>query len=239
MKYKFNLLIVCLIFTAINTIEKEENIYNLTDSNFSEYINSNTEEKWILIFYLNDCVHCKQAIQSVGNILKISKLYSKPENRVNIGKIECEENNFICISYNIKSVPFIVKLENHKMIKFTKNPSDIELKAFIEAEHEVSEVEEIPQILNYFSFYLKILEEGLYIFNDFMNTKLKEFGFDIEWTIQLSIWTICAIILFIVTIEIIIISICCKSADKNILDTSKDNKEKDRIEDNLQDKKNK
>lgn len=228
----FNKRVICL-FTLLFLCQSSfciKEIYELTDSNYEQNINHTSidKEKWIIVFYLPTCPHCKVALTAIENIYKLSELNDDLDSNVQlkIGRVDCNANTSVCVSYGIKSVPHIVKLENHRLIKFKKIPSEIEIKSFIAAEHEESETEPIPEILNYFYFMFRIFHEGLHLINDLINEKLKSYGFEFKWSIQLSLITLSIFMILLIAVEIMVIMCCCNTKQKDIVQTEQPKKAK-------------
>ena len=231
------LIITILLLLSPLCIQKESSttIIQLDDSNFSDIVKpySNLNEKWIIVFYLPSCPHCKVAVDQLDKISANENIYNnaKEENidldekekknsenkdkdkeddlTVKFGKVDCDVNTLLCVSYNIKQVPHIVKLQNERMIVFNTYPSIPEIKKFIKAEHYENETAPIPELLSYFYFVLKLLHEGLNLSTDYVNNLLNKYEINLVWTNQYSLIAFAFFMVLLIIVEIMVISCCC------------------------------
>lgn len=206
--YQIALLIsmcLCLSHNAPLFIEE------LTDSNYAGIVDlSKSQDKWIIVFYLPNCPHCTKTLEYLQ---KIENNEYGFEN-LKLGRIDCNSNSFLCVTYQIKTVPHIVKLIDNKLVVYKGFPGLNEIVSFVNREHTIEEVEEIPQLLSYIQFGVKILEEGLHLFNDYMTTKVKEYGFEFEWTSSFSLLLLISGIALMILLEVIVLVYCCADSPK-------------------------
>lgn len=202
-----------LILAVCSCISNSEpiGIEELNDSNYASIVNSGSQQdKWLIVFYLPSCPHCTKTLEYLD---KIQENENSIEN-IKLGKIDCNSNSILCVSFQIKTVPHIVKLIDNKMIIFKGFPGLNEMISFANKEHAIEEAEDVPSLLSYFQFGAKILEEGLQLFNEFMTSKLKEYDLEFEWSVSLSILLLISGIAFIILIEVVVLVYCCGETKK-------------------------
>jgi thiol-disulfide isomerase/thioredoxin len=212
---KVNFLLLFFSFLCVTSVISIKDIHELTDNNFNEIISSSSldNDKWIVIFYLPSCPHCKVALDGIISLSKVIDMDADSTSNLRFGKVDCNSNTMACVSFDIKPVPTIVKLEKHRMIKFKSHPNTHELNQFIKADHMESETESIPEFLGYIYFIMKIIQEGLLIFNDYMDEKIKFLGFNFKWNIHYSLITLCSLLAVLILIEVLLIYVCCGKSD--------------------------
>lgn len=81
----------------------------ITDQNFSEYLNS--EKLLIVDFWATWCGPCRM----VAPI--IDELATEYEGKVNIGKCDVDENNQVPGQYGVRNIPTIIFVKNGEVVK--------------------------------------------------------------------------------------------------------------------------
>lgn len=269
---RYYCLLSTLFLTILFTIKNsncDNKLEEINDSNYSKLVSSYSKlnEKWLLIFYLPSCPHCKIALEQISKLASNRLELNKNEehldldennnnnktdkedhdnnNNINFGKIDCDVNTLLCVSYDIKQVPYIVKIENNRMIVFKSYPSIPELNKFIKAEHDESDTYPVPEMLSYVYFGLKLLHEGLNLFSEYINNFLQLKNINLKWTNQYSLIAFAVFLVILIIFEILLITCCCNKIstkrknienkilknDKNDLNNSEEVKDKSNLED--------
>lgn len=203
-----------IILCLCSLISCQGNItYDIDDSNYNELI-AQSMDKWILLFYLPTCPHCKMAITNLDKIHMSGMMTDQPLD-VKIGKIDCNVASYTCVTFKIKTVPHVIKIDKGRMIVMINYPSIESLNDFISTEHLESDTDKVPEILGNIEFTIKIMQEGLLMFNVMMNGYLKKYGIDLEWSIGYSAALFISILLTLIGIEIGIIYCFCGAKKQN------------------------
>lgn len=80
----------------------------ITDANYEEYANSGT--LLVLDFWAEWCGPCRM----VAPI--IDELATEYEGKVNIGKVDVDENNDVASRYGIRNIPTVLFIKNGEVI---------------------------------------------------------------------------------------------------------------------------
>ncbi|MDD2559769.1 MAG: thioredoxin [Bacteroidales bacterium] len=80
----------------------------ITDSNFEEYLSSG--KALVVDFWAPWCGPCKM----IGPI--IEELANEYTDRVNIGKMNVDENNDVCVRYGIRNIPTILFFKQGQLV---------------------------------------------------------------------------------------------------------------------------
>lgn len=80
----------------------------ITDSNFDEYLNMG--KSLVVDFWAPWCGPCKM----VAPI--IEELAEEYAGRVNIGKMDVDENNDVCVRFGIRNIPTILFFKDGKLV---------------------------------------------------------------------------------------------------------------------------
>ena len=210
----FTISIFIMLSICSLIVSQGNSIYDIDDNNYNELI-AQSMDKWILLFHLPTCPHCKMAITNIEKINMTSIMTEQPLN-MKIGKIDCNVASYTCVTFKIKTVPHVVKIDKGRMIVMMNYPSIESLNDFISSEHLESETDKVPEILGNIEFTIKIMQEGLQMFNVMMNAYLKNYGIDLEWSIGYSAGLFISLLLTLIGIEIAIIYCFCNAKKQNL-----------------------
>jgi thioredoxin 1 len=87
----------------------------ITDSNFEEYLSSG--KALVVDFWAPWCGPCRM----VGPI--IEELADEYADRVNIGKMNVDENNDVCVRFGIRNIPTILFFKQGQLVNKQVEPS--------------------------------------------------------------------------------------------------------------------
>ena len=186
------------IFSFLSQISSTNSfeIQEITDSNISSLVDDGKDKSWLLMFYLETCPYCKVAKESFE---KLSKRKEATLNSLNIGTIECSQNHWSCLRFNVTRVPYIVLINDELLFEFKSYVSEGSLAAFITGEKTVESGLPIPQQMGFAYYMSLILKESVNV----MNEQIEDF---IEKTLKLNIkWRPSYTIIFLIVSLVVII----------------------------------
>jgi hypothetical protein len=238
MKYLKSGFVFIFLFLVVNGLE----IQTITDATIDSTIGDG-HGNWLLLFYLENCPHCKNALTVLNDLAQNPSLTNEDENTkgLQIGKIECSLNNWSCMRFNITRVPYIIALQNDKLFEYNFYAMEDKLISFLREEKLVESGLPIPPMLGYAGILSKILEESARVLNEQMQILVDTYlGIDLKWGSYHTILLLIAILFFMLFIEYLIVFYCCyrkkkKTANKvenssnnteNLAQNSEDNKSK-------------
>lgn len=215
LKYIFLSLIIIVLS---NTQLASSQLVELNDSNFHEVVLSNPNN-WFVIFTIPTCPHCKKAKEL------LSKVADELETEdYKIAEINCDQNHSVCMSFEIRHVPFMIKVLNDKYIKFESYPNKENVIEFMEMSHMENEMLELPAQLGYLNLFLRVFSEAAKMISDWINIQLKERNIDIEINSNHAYFFMLFCLSFMILTEVIVI-ICCCGPKKSKKVTNNVNKE--------------
>lgn len=213
MKNQYLILIIFLFSQYCFIIsETNEKLEELNDGNF--YSKIGETQKSFVIFYLPTCGHCHKAkatLEDVKKEINTNKKYEDSRN-IPIYALDCQLHNYACVNFEIKQVPTMILIYEDKYVKFDSYPSNEKLLNFItEIPHEDSLVL-LPQELGIFGMVIKVFEEFQEIVTSYMIDWLKSKEINYKWENKDSLLLLGSILVFIICLEIAIISLCCNTS---------------------------
>jgi hypothetical protein len=208
MKFFITSVLILLSLVTILSNQAYYITYDIDDYNYNELIAESTD-KWILMFYVPLCADCEMAINNLKKISMTDIMTEQPLN-VKLGIVSCDKNSsYTCITYNINTVPYVVKINKGRMIAMTNYPSIESLNDFISSEHLESETNKVPEMIGTFEFIFK-LREMVQLTNLSLYNGFKAFGINIEWEYGGIVGLYFEIVLILLGIEVAIIYCYCK-----------------------------
>jgi len=232
------ILINCVIFSV------SINIQNITDTNIDSTVGDGYGSNWLLVFYLSNCQYCKNALSVLDSISKRQDIDNEdfPLRNFKIGIIECNENNWSCMRFNISRVPYLVSLQNDKMFEFDYYVTEEKLLNFIGEEKSIESGKSIPSVLGYSGIIFKIFEEAVGLINERIQNFIDSYlQWDFKWQTIHTIFLLLSPLLILLGLEFVILTYCCYRKKKTIKqvnpeklenteDSLKDEAEKKKIE---------
>ena len=183
--------ILSLIFILTIKFTREYNVRDLNEEAYTSITKS--DEKWIVLFYVNNL----EQNDIANDIFK--KIGRKSKEQIKFGSIDCSINMKICLSLNINNVPEVLKLYNGKYKRMNDYYSYQSIKKLIKSEDYP---EYIPSLVSTLDYMLIMINEGLVIFNNKINEYCENYEITIVWNYyHLTILFILSIVL-VVVIEI-------------------------------------
>lgn len=247
-KYLSIYIISLVILNTYSTPIENDIVIDITDSNYSSIIKSSSS-KWLLVFSIPTCPHCQIAKDNIKSIVDKQRL-DLIENNMKIGFINCNDSNYLCVSYGIETVPHILIYIDDRVVLFNSNSTYENLKRFIFDDHSEKQSKPAPEILSTIRFGIKMVNEGLKLLNIEIDKYLVKYGFKFKWNIYYSGLLFGLVLLLLILIEVGIIIICCRKKVNNKkvkveekkeeeLKEEEDLKEEENKENDLNEKKNK
>ena len=216
--------------------------YDLTDWTYDKEISYlNSQSKYLIVFHVLSCVFCQKTIQILEN--EVIPKYKNDKN-INFGFINCDQNFWLTLRYNITQTPYIFLIENKKLYKFNEIPSLETFSKFIEKEKDFEDGENIPNKMNLIEV-IKIVGNGILDeITIYIQNFLNEWNLKIQWN---KYYTGSLLVILITTLFFlesmvlkVIGSLLCGKKDnkKNQDKNEKENNKKENNENNIEEKNN-
>jgi len=216
--------------------------YDLTDWTYDKEISYlNSQSKYLIVFHVLSCVFCQKTIQILEN--EVIPKYKNDKN-INFGFINCDQNFWLTLRYNITQTPYIFLIENKKLYKFNEIPSLETFSKFIEKEKDFEDGENIPDKMNLIEV-IKIVGNGILDeITIYIQNFLNEWNLKIQWN---KYYTGSLLVILITTLFFlesmvlkVIGSLLCGKKDnkKNQDKNEKENNKKENNENNIEEKNN-
>lgn len=216
--------------------------YDLTDWTYDKEISYlNSQSKYLIVFHVLSCVFCQKTIQILEN--EVIPKYKNDKN-INFGFINCDQNFWLTLRYNITQTPYIFLIENKKLFKFNEIPSLETFSKFIEKEKDFEDGENIPDKMNLIEV-IKIVGNGILDeITIYIQNFLNEWNLKIQWN---KYYTGSLLVILITTLFFlesmvlkVIGSLLCGKKDnkKNQDKNEKENNKKENNENNIEEKNN-
>jgi glutaredoxin len=207
---------------------------NLTSSNFDNLVQNGNNNRWLIMFYTEDCSFCKQIKNMINKIIEDKEFNYE----IKFGKVDLMENLQLQIRFNITKIPYIVLVNHNKMYEMKFLPTESSFANFIDSTNfdEFKDLQkDFPENLSLFEFLKKLV---IFSFSDGamkLNRILEKYNFSFKFT-ALSLFIYSFIIgVPIATFTYIFILRCLfsKKVRKNeFKENLNENKEKEKEKDN-------
>ena len=187
------------------------------------------------MFYVKACQYCK-----VGNqILETSaNQASKDGNEMRFGRIECNENMYECLRFNITKVPTIIIIEKGYYFQENNYLTENSLMSFIKNEKEFEKGKEVPPTFGWLQFFMRSLQEtmtqlNIYIKNFLNNT----FDLKFEWGMTHSMFLFLILFIIIFVVEYYVLSYCMRKKKVTNIPKAAENQKSEEIKESEEGKK--
>ena len=218
--------IIDLSYDHYDESEVPNHFINLTSSNLDNFVQNGKYNRWLLIFYSEDCKFCKHIITLVNKIIEEKEF----KNDIKFGKVELTYNLRLQIRFNITKIPFIVLVTNYHMYEMKFLPTEESLTNFIDSDNfdQFKDFKkDFPQDLSFFDFIKNLIDFAFKDGTKRLNIFLKKKNISFQFT-PLLLFMSCMIIgVPIATIfYIYIFGVLCRK-DKKPIELEKNLNEKD------------
>ena len=216
--------------------------YDLTDWTYDKEISYlNSQSKYLIVFHVLSCVFCQKTIQILENEVIPKYQYDK---NINFGFINCDQNFWLTLRYNITQTPYIFLIENKRIYTFNEIPSLETFSKFIEKEKDFEDGKNIPEKMSIIEV-IKIIGNGIldeitiYIQN-FLNKWNFKFQWNKYYTGSLLVILITTLFFLESMVLKVIGSLLCgkKEKKKNQIKDENENNKKENNEKNIEEKNN-
>jgi hypothetical protein len=215
---RFIILPILLVIFNLNIINSEK-VTELTDSNFEQLVNYGRDNKWLLVFYLGTCPHCTSAKKVISKYSESLK-----DDSLKIGYMECNNNLFTCLRFNVTKVPLILLAENEKIVEYQEYPSETSIRKFVTSEKLNDTASNFPVSFGYIELVFKIMQETVLTLNDTMKRFLKEkIGINIDWGSNHTAGLLLAILILIFFIEYLIVAMFFGKSKEEVAEVKTEN----------------
>lgn len=195
-------------------------IFNLTDSDFESLTKRGESNPWLVMFYVSTCHYCKLGNQMIE---KAAKLTEKDGDNISYGRIECNENIYECLRFNITKVPTIIIIDKGYFFEESNYLTETSLINFIKSEKEVEKGRQLPPVFGYLQFFMRSLQETMIHLNKYMKEFSKnKLGVDIDWGNGHSMILFAGLFVVTFIIEFYLFTLCLKK--KKTVKDQKQNK---------------
>jgi hypothetical protein len=212
MKFLLSLTFLLACFIAVQSLD----VLEISDGNIDSTVGDGKGSTWLLLFYLETCPHCRSAKESFEKLSIKSGLTDEENlNNLQIGKIECSQNNWACLRFNITRVPTVYMLHDDKMFEFISYTTYEKLYKFLTEEKLIENGLPIPAQLGMVNILFKVFEESVRVLNEYINDFLhRNLNLNIDWNTNYTVGLLVFFLIFMIFIEYLIIFYCCGPAKK-------------------------
>lgn len=216
--------------------------YDLTDWTYDNEISKvNSHSKYLIVFHVLSCVFCQKTLQIIEN--EVIPKY-KYDTNINFGFINCDQNFWLTLRYNITQTPYIFLIENKRIYTFNEIPSLETFSKFIEKEKDFEDGKNIPEKMSIIEV-IKIIGNGILDeITIYIQNFLNEWNLKIQWN---KYYTGSLLVILITTLFFlesmvlkVIGSLLCgkKEKKKNQIKDENENNKKENNEKNIEEKNN-
>ena len=159
------------------------------------------------------------------------------EVNINLGKIECQQNVWACMRFNITRVPYIVQLSNDKMFEFTTYVTEEKLYKFITEDKSIDSGLQIPPQITYVTLLFKVFGEAVNLVNQNINTFIsnKFPSLNFEWNSNHTLVLSIVFLVLVIIVEYFLVLLCCRPKKKSVIRNTEEKKVEE-IKENIEGK---
>jgi hypothetical protein len=229
------------VFSVIHNSKtfKPFELHEITDGTINNLVGDGKGENlWLLMFYLEKCPYCKVAKDALSTLTKRDELGDESFINLKIGQIDCTQNNWSCLRFNITRVPTIVLLKHEKLFDFKNYVTDENLLRFLAEEKFVHNGKDIPEPYGMINIVSRVFTESVNVLNErigeFVNKTLKV---PITWTPTYTIILLIIFMILIIVVEYHIINRFCVGKRIPKVHRKEENKEEVKVNQKSEEKK--
>jgi hypothetical protein len=180
-------------------------IIELKDENFENLVNPYQNHPVnVIIFQSLDCPECKDAYKIFEKTLE-----KVDQNKYKFFKIDCIQNIYTCLRFNITRLPNILILENGFYYQDSNYLTDYSFLSFLNEEKNQERGKSIPDPYSYSEMFFNSLNDIFSMMNRFIRLQIFSlFGVKVQWENYHTIMLILGIILLVTLVEFVIL-VCC------------------------------
>ncbi len=218
---------------------KNSQMIVLNNNNFDSIIQNGNNNRWLIFFSAKKCGYCKRVKAVVDKIIEEKKYESV--NNIKFAYVDLDDNLKLQIRFKIKGIPYIILVENNKMLELNFMPSEELYIQFIEIKNlnEEERVKDFIQELTLYGFLKTLfnmtLNDGARRVNNFLKKHKINYEFG---PISLYVYTI-SFLSIILLLIFYVINKCCfgakKILNKKEIENNKDRDSKDNKNENDKD----
>lgn len=216
LKEIFFLLYISLTIIKLTKAEEESEgllVQEINDSNFESSVNNGLKNPWLVIFYIESCPHCKNAKNALNNLSNNPHRLNKSS--IKLSTLDCDKNMFSCYRFKVSRVPYIVIIDSNHMYEMQNYPNEENFANFINSKKNPDDGLEIPDVIGYMTIIAKSFEELVSLMDSFFSKFfLDYFKLKVEWTAAYSIAVLLFTLIFVITLEIVILNFLCRPKKK-------------------------
>ena len=210
MKKLFNIFIILLFYLLVEIktedegkLENEINLdFNypqsnnsqmipLHDSNFDSVIQNGNNNRWLIFFYAETCNYCKRVKAYVDTIINDKKYISI--NNLKFASVDIDYSLRLQIRFNITGIPYIIMVEDNKMLELNFIPNEQLYIKFLEIKdiNEEKNVKDFKHALSLHDFIKGLFMQSITYMAKHINKLLEKKKINYKFTpISLFLYTV-------------------------------------------------
>jgi hypothetical protein len=197
---EYSLFVILFLFAIIysNPIE------NITDSNIDEFYEKTRNETILYIFYLNNCPYSQNSLEVIDN-------FEIGEGKdIKIAGVDCTNNLFSCMRFNVTKVPTIYKFKDDLLYEFTQHLTDASLIHFLNKDSTKDASIAYPPKKGHIDLFLHLLEESIVILTNYIQRMLNAGSSSgLKWERKHTIGFIVGVIVAFMIVQVWFLFNCC------------------------------
>ena len=204
--------VIDLDFPNIDTGRKGQTI-PLMSSNFDSLVQGGNQGRWLILFYAESCNFCKKLKAIIDKIIE-EKNY-KSVNNIRFGSIDLDVNLFLQIRFNISGIPYVLMIENNKMVEVPNFPDEKNIIKYIETEDfdSFTGIIDFKPDISFYEFIKNLTVNSLSYLTKKTNKFLKKYNINYELGMK-SCFILVFLSSFIISLTMFIIIIKCFCEEK-------------------------
>ncbi len=191
-----------IISVSLLVIISSNSIIEINDDNYYNTIYS-SKDNWIVVFYALTSITCFKALENTELII-----YSKKYEDFKFASINCNESPKICMTYEIKQVPLIMRIKNEQRIFLAHYPNLDNIQEFMNADLTETELSPVLELISQFKYIIGTITGFIEGMDDHINKVLIEKEYSFRWKIEYTIISLVALMIIMILVEVGLIKLC-------------------------------